>query len=193
VIGALFIIFFIGYFLYLHFRCFLLPRSILHQTSYSIPPPPASLRVLPHPPTHPPTPIFPPWHSSTLGHQTPSGPKAAPPTAILCHICGQCHGSLHVYSLVSSPVPGSSGESGQLTLLLPIWSWKPPQPLQSLLQLLHRGPPPLGPTVGCEHLLASIIVSGFGDCIWDGSPGGAVSGWPFLQSLLLTLSPYFLP
>ena len=33
-------------------------------------------------------------------------------------------------------------------------------------------------------LLASTIVSGFGDCIWDGSPGGAVSGWPFLQSLL---------
>ena len=43
-----------------------------------------------------------------------------------------------------------------------------------------------------KHLLASTIVSGFGDCIWDGSPGGAVSGWPFLQSLLHTLSPYFL-
>ena len=35
-----------------------------------------------------------------------------------------------------------------------------------------------------KHLLASTIVSGFGDCIWDGSPGGAVSGWSFLQSLL---------
>jgi hypothetical protein len=33
-------------------------------------------------------------------------------------------------------------------------------------------------------LLASAIVSGFGGCLWDGSPGGAVSGWPFLQSLL---------
>ena len=39
-----------------------------------------------------------------------------------------------------------------------------------------------------KHLLASTIVSGFGNCIWDGSPGGAVSGWPFLQSLLHTLS-----
>jgi hypothetical protein len=29
--------------------------------------------------------------------------------AILCHICSQCHGSLHVYSLVGGPVPGSSG------------------------------------------------------------------------------------
>jgi hypothetical protein len=30
-------------------------------------------------------------------------------------------------------------------------------------------------------LLASTIVSGFGDCIWDGSPGGAamfLTGWP---------------
>ena len=44
-----------------------------------------------------------------------------------------------------------------------------------------------------KHLLASTIVSGFGDCIWDGSPGGAVSGWPFLQSLLHTLSLYLLP
>ena len=37
-------------------------------------------------------------------------------------------------------------------------------------------------------LLASAIVSGFGGCLWDGSPGGAVSGWSFLQSLLQTLS-----
>ena len=40
-----------------------------------------------------------------------------------------------------------------------------------------------------KHLLASTIVSGFGDCIWDGSPGGAVSRWPFLQSLCSTLCP----
>ena len=37
--------------------------------------------------------------------------------AILYHICGQSHGSLHVYPLVGSPVPWSSGVSGQLTLL----------------------------------------------------------------------------
>ena len=28
---------------------------------------------------------------------------------ILCYICGWSHGSLHVYSLVGSLVPGSSG------------------------------------------------------------------------------------
>ena len=39
--------------------------------------------------------------------------------------------------------------------------------------------------------LASTLVSGFGDCIWDGYAGGAVSGWPFLQSLLHSLSPFW--
>jgi hypothetical protein len=43
------------------------------------------------------------------------------------------------------------------------------------------------------NFLESTIVSVFGDYIWDESPGGAVSGWPFLQSLLHTLSPYLLP
>jgi Na+/H+ antiporter NhaC len=37
-------------------------------------------------------------------------------------------------------------------------------------------------------LLTSAIVSGFGGCICDGSLGGVVSGWSFLQSLLHTLS-----
>jgi hypothetical protein len=42
-----------------------------------------------------------------------------------------------------------------------------------------------------KHLLASTIVSGFGNCIWNRSPGGAVSGWPFLQSLphFVSVSP----
>jgi len=40
------------------------------------------------------------------------------------------------------------------------------------------------------HFLASPVVTRFGGC--TGSPVGAVSGWPFLQSLLQTLFPYFL-
>jgi hypothetical protein len=56
---------------------------------------------------------------------------------------------------------------------------------QALVEPLRRQ---LYQTPVSKHLLASIIVSGFGDYIWDGSPGGAVSGWPFLQSLLHTLS-----
>jgi hypothetical protein len=35
-----------------------------------------------------------------------------------------------------------------------------------------------------KHFPASTIEPGFGDYIWDGSPGAALSGWPFLQSLL---------
>jgi hypothetical protein len=34
-----------------------------------------------------------------------------------------------------------------------------------------------------KHFLASAIVSEFGVCIWHGSPGGAVSGWPFLPCI----------
>ena len=44
-----------------------------------------------------------------------------------------------------------------------------------------------------KDFLSSKIMSGFGVYIWDGSPGGAVSERPFLQSLLQNLSPYFLP
>ena len=43
-----------------------------------------------------------------------------------------------------------------------------------------------------KHFLTSTIVSGFGVCMWDGSPGRAVSGWPFLQSLLHSLCLDFL-
>ena len=43
-----------------------------------------------------------------------------------------------------------------------------------------------------KQFLASAIVSGFGGCIWNGSLGGPVSGWPFLQYLLYSLSLYFI-
>ena len=44
-----------------------------------------------------------------------------------------------------------------------------------------------------KHLLASTIVSGFGNCIWNGSPRGTITGWLFLQFLLQTLSLYLFP
>ena len=37
------------------------------------------------------------------------------------------------------------------------------------------------------HFLASTIVSGFCNCIWDESPGGTVSGWSFLQIIPIIL------
>jgi hypothetical protein len=41
----------------------------------------------------------------------------------------------------------------------------------------------------CQGLVSKIflayaLVSGFGGCIWDGSPGGSVSGWSFFPSQL---------
>ena len=51
---------------------------------------------------------------------------------------------------------------------------------EPLRRLLYQAPV-------SKHLLASAIVSGFGDCIRDGSPRWG-SLWSFLQSLLHTLS-----
>jgi hypothetical protein len=43
-----------------------------------------------------------------------------------------------------------------------------------------------------KHFLLSTIVSEFCVCMWDASPGGVVSRWPFPQSLLPSLSLYLL-
>jgi hypothetical protein len=97
------------------------------ETPYAIPSLPASMRVLPHLPI----PVLPPWHCPTLGHQTATGPRPLLPLmsnkAILCHICSQSHGLLHVYPFVGSPVPRSAGgEVGLLILMLPPWGCKSP-------------------------------------------------------------------
>jgi hypothetical protein len=44
-----------------------------------------------------------------------------------------------------------------------------------------------------KYLLASTKLSGFGDFFMGWIPGGAVSGWSFLQSLFNTLSLHLLP
>ena len=71
--------------------------------------PPTSMKGFPYPST----PFLPLCHSLTLGHQKPSSQGPLLPLmsnkAILGHICGPSHGSLHVYSLVVGPVPWSSG------------------------------------------------------------------------------------
>jgi hypothetical protein len=123
---------FIGYFMYLHFKCYPLSRFLVQN-------PP----LLPHScfyegaptPTHP---ILPPRYGIPLhGGIEPSqnqGPllPLMSNKAILCHKCGQRHGSFHVYSLVGGLVPGSSGDSGWLILLFFLWGCKPLQLLQSL-------------------------------------------------------------
>jgi hypothetical protein len=137
--------------------------------------------------------------------------------AILCYISSWSHGSLHVYSLVGCLVPGSSGGGIVVHIVVPLMGLQTPSapwvlslapPLgtlysiqwiavsiylcicQALAEPLRRQ---LYQAPVSKHLLASTLVSGFGDCIVDGSPGEAVSGWPFLQSLLHTLSLYLFP
>ena len=59
-----------------------------------------------------PTSIFLPWHSPEgMEHPQAQGPllPLMSNKAILSHIRGQHHGSLHVYFLVGGPVSGSSG------------------------------------------------------------------------------------
>jgi hypothetical protein len=90
---------------------FPIPPSAL-ETSYPIPPPPASMRVYPHLPTHP---LLPPcphiplhWGIESSQDQGPLLPLMFD-KAILCYIYCWSHGSLLVYSLVGGLDPGSSG------------------------------------------------------------------------------------
>jgi hypothetical protein len=77
------------------------------EKPYPIPLPTASRRVLPpcihlHLPSYPGIPLH--W-----GIEPPQPQGLLLPLMsnkfILCHICGQSHGSLHVYSLIGGPVP----------------------------------------------------------------------------------------
>jgi hypothetical protein len=136
-----------------------------------------------------------------------------PDKAIFCYVCSWSH----VYSLVDDSIPGGSGGGVWLVdiVVLPMGLQTPSTPsvlsLTPLLGTLHSvqclavsirlcickalvGPLRRQPYQASfsKHFFASTITSGFGGCIWDESPGGAVSGWPFLQFLLYTLSPYLL-
>ena len=81
------------------------------QTSYPIRLPPAFMKVLPLPthlllPHHPSISLC--WGIEPSHDQGPPLPLM-PDKAILCNICSWSHGDLHVYSLVSGVVLGSSG------------------------------------------------------------------------------------
>ena len=76
--------------------------------------------------------------------------------AIFCHICTQSHGSLHVYSLVGGPVPGSSWESGQLTLLLLHGAANPLSSFSPFSNSSIRSPH--APSNGCLWASSSVFV-----------------------------------
>ena len=201
----------IRYFLYLHFKCY--PISWFPLQKLPIPSP---LSLF----TNPPTSASLSWHSPTLGHRTFSGPRVSSPVnARQGHPLLHMHLEPWIPPWVlfgGGLVPGNSVGYWFVHIVVPPMGLQAPS-APSVLSLA----PPLGTLCLvqwlavsihfciCQRLeeslrrqlyqasvskllLASTIVSGFGNCIWYGSPDGAVSGWPLLQSLLHTLSLYLL-
>jgi hypothetical protein len=164
------------------------------------------------PPTHPLPPpcLIIPYTGASSLHMT-KGLSSHWFLTRLCHIYSWSQRSFHVDSLVGGLVPRSSGNlvgwyccssygvaSSVLSLTPPLGTLCSIQQLaesiclsicqtlaESLRIQLYQAPV-------SKPFLASTIVSAFCNCIWDGSPGWAVSGYPFIQSLLHNLSPYFL-
>jgi hypothetical protein len=132
--------------------------------SVSLPSPSASMRVLPHPPTHPLPPHCPGislhWGIQPSQDQGPLLPLI-PDKAILCYLCSWSHGSLHVYSSVGGLVPGSCGRGGLVGWYCGSFygvgnpfSFFSPFPNSTI------GVPMLNPMVGWEH--PHLYWSGFG-------------------------------
>jgi hypothetical protein len=105
-IDILFYYYYYWIFLYLHFKCFSLSRSPLRNSSILSP----SLCLYEGAPSSlPGIPLH--WGMEHPQVQEPLLPLISN-KAILCHICSQSCGFLHVYSLVGDPVPGSSELQG---------------------------------------------------------------------------------
>jgi len=187
-------------------------RFLLWKTSI---PSPLHLLLWECSPIHHPPPNFPPWHSPTLGHPAFTGPRTSLPTEVQ-----QDHPLLHMRMEPLVPPcwwfsPRELSGVWLVDVVLPmglqilsvpsVLSLTPPLGIPFLVQWLAVSMhlcicQALADPLRRElfqapvsmNFMASAIVSGFVDCMWDGSPGMAVSGWPFLQSLLHTLSLYFI-
>ena len=126
-------VFLIGYFIYLHFKCYPPLQFSLHKPPTLLPSP-ASMKSAPpiaHPllPQRPSVPLS--WVIKSPLDQG-AHLSVMPDKVILCYISTWSHGSLHVYPMV---VPGSfflgGGVSGWLVLLFFLWGCNPLQLLQS--------------------------------------------------------------
>ena len=179
-------------------------------------PPHASMRVFPHPPAYPLLPPYPyiplDWdiepsqdQEGLSSHWCPIRPSSATYVVWTMGIC------MYTPWLMVMSLGDLQGLVGSYCCS----SYGVENPFSSFSHFSNSsignpiGDPMLCPMVGCEYhplclpplrdsyirLLSACawhptIVSGFGDYICDGSPGEAVSGWPFLQSMLHTLSPH---
>ena len=144
--------YFIGYSLYLHFKCYLLPPPFslpfplpLHlfpwRCSLSQPPSPVQcLGILLH------------WENVPSLDQSPLLPLMSD-NAVLCYICNWSYESLHVCSLAGVLVPGSFGGSDWLMMLFFPWGCKSFQLLQSFVLA-----PSIGSQCSVRWLAASILI-----------------------------------
>jgi hypothetical protein len=139
--------FFIGYFLYLHFKWYPLfrfphpPGNPLSHPAY-----PCFYEGVP-PPTHPLPPPWPqfPYNGASIEPSYDQGPllPLMHDKAILCYICSWSH----VYYFADSLVPGSSGGSDWLILFF-LWCGNS----FSHCSKSSIGDPVLSPMVCCKHL-----------------------------------------
>ena len=103
-----FMIFFIRYFLYLHFKFYPLSPFLLQKSPYSTTPYPSLLTY----------PLLLPCSDIPLHYGIELSQEQGPifslmsHKAILCYICNWSHESHHVYSLVDGLVPGCSEGTG---------------------------------------------------------------------------------
>jgi hypothetical protein len=211
----LLLILFIGYFVYLHFKCY--PPFPVSSLRTPIPPyPPASMRVVTYPPAHScPTALAFPYAGGSSLHRIKGLPslwcktrlfsasyagRAMGPSCVffgwfsswvlwggglVClYCCSSCRfaNPLSSFSPLTPPL-GSLSSVRWLAASICLCTF------QALAELLRRQP---YHTPVSKHFLISTIVSEFDVRIWNKSPGGAVSGWPFLKSLLNSLFLYFL-
>ena len=105
-------VFFIGYFIYLHIKCYLLSLLLLHKSAI---PSHLSLLLWSCSPNHMSTPssflcILLCWVIEPSQDHEPPLPLIAD-KVILGYICSWSHESLHMSSLFGGLVPGSSGDS----------------------------------------------------------------------------------
>ena len=116
------------------------------------------------PTTYPPLPPH-PGIPLPLGIEPSRDQGLMPDKAILCYICCWNHGSLHVYSLVSGLVLGSSGGAVWLVdiVVLPMELQTPSAP-SVLSQLLHWGP--RAQSNGWLQTFTSVLVR-----LWQGLSG----------------------
>ena len=148
--------FFLGYFIYLHFKCYTPSQSPLCKPSIPFLLPFVSKMVLPHSSTHSClTTLASPYARARILHNHGPPLPLVPDKAILCYFCS--HGPIHVYSVVGGLIPESSGQGWGAPISWYCSSYRVAFPFSSFSPSPNTstGVPGLSPMVDCEYLYLS--------------------------------------